>query len=171
VTTTEHHQAGPADTESTAPAPVAVPAEESAPTGTQLLEFGGLRFDVSFRAPSGATLRVESHIGDDWREVLRFDDFVDVPHYHAPADGAATMFDRAALGDPMEWYIAQIRDHLPEWLTTAGFADVIPTIDLGAVTSHADQIHDAMVTCVPAGYTRVPGVGLQRVGSDTSTDR
>jgi len=134
------------------------------PMSSELVELGGLRFDVSFRAPAGATLRVEGRVGDGWHEVLRFDDFVDIPHFHAPADGDAIMFDRAAHGDPMEWYIAQIREHLPQWLTDSGYAEVIPTIDLEAVAAGAGRVRDAMVSCVPAGFTRVPGVGLQRAG-------
>jgi hypothetical protein len=137
--------------------------------GSEQLEFGGLRFDVSFRAPNGATLRVEGRVADRWQEVLRFDDFVDSPHYHAPADGSAVMFDRAAHGDPMEWYIAQIRDHLPQWLTDSGYGDMVPSVDTDVVAANAPRIRDAMVACVPAGFTRVPGVGLQRVGAEPTT--
>ena len=129
----------------------------------QELEFGGLQFGVSFREV-GATLRVSGKVDGGWREMLRFDDFVDLPHYHAPADGAQVNFDRS-LGDPLEWYIAQIRDNLPEWLTESGFAEVIPTIDFGAVVANVDKIDEAMHACVPDGFTRVPGIGLQRVGS------
>ena len=92
------------------------------------IEFGGLRFDVSFREV-GATLRVDGHVDGTWTEMLRFDDFVDMPHFHSPADGAAIPFDRAH-GEPLAWYVAQIRDHLPEWLEKAGFGDVLPTIDV-----------------------------------------
>src|ERR1700738_5451369 len=76
----------------------------------QELEFGGLQFGVSFREV-GATLRVSGKVDGGWKEMLRFDDFVDIPHYHAPADGAQANFDRS-LGDPLEGYIAQLRAHL-----------------------------------------------------------
>jgi hypothetical protein len=133
----------------------------SASAGATTLEFGGLRFDVSFREV-GATLRVDGCIKDKWTEMLRFDDFVDTPHFHAPADGEAIIFDRASLGEPLEWYVAQIRDHLPEWLEKAGFDDVLPTIDLEAVSLNADRLTEAMTACVPTGFLRVPGIGLQR---------
>jgi hypothetical protein len=128
---------------------------------TTTLEFGGLRFDVSFREV-GATLRIDGRIEGTWTEMLRFDDFVDVPHFHAPADGEAIPFDRASLGEPLAWYVAQVRDHLPEWLEKAGFGDVLPTIDVDAVSRNADRLTEAMTACVPAGFLRVPGVGLQR---------
>lgn len=128
----------------------------------QQFAFGGLRFNVSFREV-GVTTRIYGSVGGEWREMLRFDDFVNGPHYHAPAAGQPIAFDRATLGDPMAWYLDQIRDHLPEWLTTAGFAEVIPGIDFEAVTSNVDKLDEAMRSCLPETFVRVPGVGLQRV--------
>jgi hypothetical protein len=69
----------------------------------------------------------------------------------------------------MEWYIAQIRDHLPQWLTDSGYGDMVPSVDTDVVAANAPRIRDAMVACVPAGFTRVPGVGLQRVGAEPTT--
>jgi len=128
------------------------------------LDFGGLRFDVYFTGTFGATMRLSGRLDGEWKELLRFDDFVDAPHYHAPADDHQTNYDRQH-GDPLEWYIAQIRDHLAEWLTNAGYAEVLDTIYLDAVSAHVDELRDAMHDCVPEGFIRVPGVGLQRVES------
>jgi hypothetical protein len=126
-----------------------------------VLDIGGLRFDVSLREP-GATLRVLGEQGDEWVEMLRFDDFVEQPHYHVPAAGPATMFDRS-LGDPLAWYVAQIRDHLAERLDEAGFQSVLASIDLDEVSQHADEVSEAMTVLVPDGCVRVPGIGLQRL--------
>ena len=128
----------------------------------QELEFGGLQFGVSFREV-GATLRVSGKVDGGWREMLRFDDFVDAPHYHAPADADQINFDRATYGDPLEWYMTQIRDDLPEWLEKSGFADVVPTVDMTEVVANLGKVREAMDTCVPEGFTRVPGIGLQRL--------
>jgi hypothetical protein len=133
----------------------------SASAESTTLEFGGLRFNVSFREV-GATLRVDGRVDGAWTEMLRFDDFVDIPHFHAPADGDVIPFDRASLGEPLAWYVSQIRDHLPEWLENAGFGDVLPSIDVKAVSLNADRLIGAMNACVPAGFLRVPGIGLQR---------
>src|SRR5690349_4647522 len=108
-------------------------AEMMKAVNQQILEFGGLRFDVAFRAVAGATLRVDGKVDGDWKELLRFDDFIEKPHYHAPADAHQVDFDRDELGEPLAWYIAQIRDHLPEWLTKSGFADVVPSVDMDEV--------------------------------------
>jgi hypothetical protein len=131
----------------------------------QEFEVGGLRFEVASRGEYGATLRVDGRVNGEWKEMLRFDDFVDTPHYHAPADAGQINFDRATYGEPLEWYITQIRDHLPDWLSRSGFADVIPTIDMPAVVENIDKISQAMETSIPESLIRVPGFGLQRVTS------
>jgi hypothetical protein len=140
------------------------------PGGT-VVESGGLQFAVSFRGPAGATLRVFGDVAGDKTELLRFDDFVDGPHYHLPAAGPAIGFDRKELGEPLAWLVGQLRDHLGPLLTTAGFASIVPELDLQAVTRDADKIKAAMEDCVPAGYLRVPGVGLQRVDAEPSPGR
>jgi hypothetical protein len=133
--------------------------------GQQVLEFGGLRFDVAFRSIGGATLRVDGKVDNEWKELLRFDDFIDVPHYHAPADAEQVNFDRATLGEPLAWYITQIRDHLPEWLEKSGFAEVVPAVDMTEVAGNIDKVDKAMRDCVPEGFVRVPGIGIQRVAA------
>ena len=132
------------------------------------LEFGGLRFDVYFTGTFGATMRLSGQVDGDWKELLRFDDFVDMPHYHAPADADQINYD-SANGDPLEWYIAQIRDDLPEWLTKSGYAEVLPSVDFAVVSDNVGQLRDAMHDVVPEGFQRVPGVGLQRVDAPAST--
>lgn len=127
---------------------------------SKVYEFGGLRFDVSFRG-RGATLRVFGKVGDSFEEMLRFDDFVEDPHFHAPP-AVQMKFDRS-LGEPLVWYIAQIRDHLAEWLETAGYESVLADVDVDEVTENAGVLEAAMEDCVPEGYVRVPGVGLQKV--------
>jgi hypothetical protein len=130
-------------------------------TGHQLVECGGLQFEASFRAPAGATLRVFGDVDGEVSELLRFDDFIEDPHYHVPADGDPRPLD-AALGEPLTWFISQLRDHLGELLAEGGFAGILPSVELDAVTDNAEDVRIAMEACVPAGYVRVPGVGLRR---------
>ncbi len=125
------------------------------------LDVGGLHFTASFRG-AGATLRVYGPAGGRLKELLRFDDFVDAPHYHVPADDPPIDFDPAQLGEPLAWFVAQIRDHLGEMLTTAGFGDLLPVVDLKAVADNAERVRKMMVDCVPPGYVRALGVGLRR---------
>ena len=133
-------------------------------TGRRAVSCGGLRFESSFRAPAGATLRVFGEVDGHDTELLRFDDFVEDPHYHVPAAAEPVAFD-AANGVALDWYIAQVRDHLPELLRQGGFDELGSAVDFDAVSRHADDIRAAMEACVPEGYERVPGVGLRRVSA------
>jgi hypothetical protein len=127
-------------------------------------DLGGLRFHVYFTRDRGSTARVFGQVGGEWVQMLRFDDFVDGPHYHAPASEHQIDFDRS-LGEPLAWFTEQIRTNLPELLTKSGFAEVLPNIDLEAVEANADQVAEAMIDCVPVGFVRIAGVGLQRAAS------
>jgi hypothetical protein len=130
-------------------------------TEEQVVECGGLRFEATFRAPVGATLRVSGNVDGQVTDLVRFDDFIEAPHYHVPASAPAIAFDRTELGEPLAWYVSQLRDHLSELLTQAGFARLLPQVDIGEVAKHADDITRAMNECVPDGYERVPGHGLR----------
>lgn len=128
-------------------------------------EVGGLRVTVSFRAPSGATLRLYGRPSGGWEELLRFDDFVDGPHFHAPASKDPVGLDREVLGDPLDWFLAAIQDHLEVLLVAAGYVALLPEIDLAAVSADTGRMREAMTDCLPDGYHRVPGAGLQRLAS------
>ncbi len=130
-------------------------------SGRQVVEAGGLRFEATFRAPAGATLRVSGDVDGHVTELLRFDDFIEGPHYHVPATGDPVPFDQATLGEPLAWFVSQLRDHLAELLSEAGFARMLSEVDLDAVADHAEDIREAMEACVPDGYVRVPA-GLRR---------
>ncbi len=138
-----------------------MPVIEPEKLNERSLELGGLRFEVYFTKGWGPTTRVLGQRDGEWVEVLRFDDFAVMPHYHAPAESDAIMFDRGTLGDPMEWYLGQVRDNLTDLLGKNGNADVLPTIDQAVVTEQIDQLREAMSSCVPEGFTRVPGIGLR----------
>jgi hypothetical protein len=139
-----------------------IPSPSFEVTGRQLVDCGGLRFEATFRAPAGATLRVIGDVEGEETELLRFDDFIEAPHYHVPASGPAVEFDQAKLGEPLAWYVLQLSDHLTDLLTEAGFTPILANVDPVAVADHAGDIRKAMEACVPDGYVRVPGVGLRR---------
>lgn len=130
--------------------------------GRQVVDCGGLRFEATFREPAGATLRVFGDLDGQVTELLRFDDFVDSPHYHIPAASDPIAFDQAELGEPLTWLVSQLRDNLAGLFTEAGLARALPGVNLDTVTYHVDDIRKAMEICVPDGYLRVPGVGLRR---------
>ncbi len=98
----------------------------SSESGATSFDCGGLRFEATFRAPQGATLRVFADVAGQRTELLRFDDFVDGPHYHVPGAGPAIAFDRDEKGEPLAWIVAELRDDLGPLITTAGYAEILP---------------------------------------------
>ena len=129
------------------------------------LEFGGLRFEIFFDRDLGVTMEVLALTADGPVTMIRLDDYQENPHYHAPV-GVWHPFDRGALGEPLAWFIEQVRDHLPAWLDRSGFSGVLPAVDLGDIADNSDVLYAAMAARVPRGCVRVPGLGLQRTGSD-----
>ena len=69
----------------------------------------------------GATLHVLGT--DDGLEHLRFDCFEQEPHYHyidhAGVGNTVVRIDELAVGDPIEFSLACVEQHLPDMLATA----------------------------------------------------
>ncbi len=93
----------------------------------------------------GISIHVVS-VADD-HEYLRFDVFVDEPHYHYVDKTAGTNtvvdFDTAAHGDMTPWMLGQLRHRLPAMLREAGADDVAAgvTSDLGADIADRVEAH------------------------------
>ena len=96
----------------------------------------------------GVSIHVWS--ADDGHEYLRFDVFDAEPHYHYNHPGADVVnnvvdFDVAAHGDMLPWALQCLRDRLPEMLTEAGGAALVPDLDhavIGAVVDQVSEIAD-----------------------------
>src|SRR5689334_11292216 len=85
------------------------------------LEFGGLRLEVYFTRNFGASVVVFATTRPA-AEMLRFDDFVDVPHYHAPGDDPhPNNLDVAEVGEPREFFLNYLVENLPTVLPQIGF--------------------------------------------------
>ena len=108
--------------------------------------------------PQGATLRVFGDVAGQRTELLRFDDFIDGPHYHVPAAGPSIAFDREKLGEPLDWIVASCGITSLDLLTTAGLRrdSARPSMCRRSPTTPTGS-GQAMEDCVPAGYVRVAG--------------
>jgi hypothetical protein len=126
------------------------------------IEVGGLRFEIFFDRDLGSTMEILATRNGTTFPTIRIDDYEEDPHYHAPV-GVWFNFDRAALGEPLAWFIDQVRSHLPELLARSGYARFAESLDFAAIAGITDTLYDAMAARVPRGCTRTPGVGLQRV--------
>jgi hypothetical protein len=136
------------------------------------LQFGGLRFETYYTRYFGPTTRVFGRHQGDWEEMLRFDDFVGVPHYHAPAESdVAIMLNVAEHGEPIEFYLDVLSKRLPEILPGLGFEDVLPTLDHAVIDQNLEAVRTAMTTVLPVGFSRVAGEGLFDSDEDRSKTR
>lgn len=126
------------------------------------LQFGGLRFEVYYTRYFGPTTRVFGQRSGDWVEMLRFDDFVGLPHYHAPADDDnAIMLDVSTQGEPIEFYLDVLSSKLAEVITPLGFDDVLSGVDAEGVNKNLPTLRAAMSSVLPDGFSRVQGDTLQ----------
>jgi hypothetical protein len=133
-----------------------------------VLEFGGLRLEVYYTPNFGASTRVKGIVDDEWEEMLRFDDFVDTPHFHAPADNPVQIdLDPAEAGEPATYYLNILAHRLPEILPTIGYGGLLETLDLDEIQRHLPVVRAAMDTVLIPGFFRISGTCLQ----DSDPDR
>ncbi len=136
------------------------------------LQFGGLKFEVYYTRYFGPTTRVFGKQSAEWVEMLRFDDFVDVPHYHAPAESdVAIMLDVPSQGEPIEFYMDVLSNKMEEMLSPLGFGDVVPTIDGQVVKQNLPTLRAAMSSVLPDGFSRTKGECLHDSDPDRKVTR
>ena len=82
----------------------------------------------------GVSLHVFGLQGGEFREYLRFDCFLEDPHYHYVSweqhFNHMLHMDPIADGDPVTWALERIRTRLPEMFARAGAEDVAREVDL-----------------------------------------
>lgn len=90
---------------------------------------------------------------DDGHEYLRFDVFVDDPHYHYnhPPSGRDDVcnnvidFDTVALGDMLTWVLERLRTRLGPMLVEAGGAHLVDGLDAATIDAVLREV-EAMAT-------------------------
>jgi hypothetical protein len=96
----------------------------------------GIPFD-----DGGATLHVLGR--DDGLEHLRFDCFEQEPHYHyidhSTGGNTVVRIDELAVGDPIEFSLSCVEQHLPDMLGNCG----VPAL-ADEVKGRMDEVHAAM---------------------------
>jgi hypothetical protein len=108
---------------------------------------GGSEKDMDFD-DYGATLHVCGTA--DGLEYLRFDCFENEPHYHyiQQRDGANVVvrIDELAVGDPIEFSLSCVVDHLPDMLRNCGVADLADEVagQLDTISAGVEEVRDLM---------------------------
>ena len=95
----------------------------------------------------GVSIHVCGEQGGRWLEFLRFDCFVEDPHYHyvcwAERSNEMLHLDPIADGDPTHWALERIRTRLAPMLERAGAADVAARVDAAAIEAVLPRVSEA----------------------------
>jgi hypothetical protein len=118
------------------------------PSKNATVEAGAVTFAMLYRNAGedrGVTIHVMGSPAGEMTELLRFDCFEQVPHYHyAPLGRNERLnLDKVAAGDPLEWALGRLRTRLPEMLEYAGFSEVAGQLDAGLLRSKLDEVAEA----------------------------
>ncbi len=114
-------------------------------------ESGGVQVIVEARRGGqgdwGATFRIIGKDGDKKVETLRFDCFMNRPHYHyAPGAKSETHnIDKAKTPNPLGWVMNQLRTELPAMIQHAGFAEIARAVDQSAVAKDLARLEPDIV--------------------------
>jgi hypothetical protein len=95
----------------------------------------------------GVSLHVFAEQDGEQREFLRFDCFVEDPHYHYISWRGRTNdmvhLDPIADGDALAWAIERIRTRLPQMLERAGAPEVARRLDAAALEAALPRVTEA----------------------------
>ena len=121
--------------------------------GSTRVKAGTVEFALQYRhhdggsigtmtADQGVCIQVVGDVGGKETELLRFDCFHQLPHYHyGPENQNQTlMIDRTMIGNPLGWAIGQLRERLPEMLDRAGYRELADRLDTGLVKKKLDEV-------------------------------
>jgi hypothetical protein len=118
------------------------------PSKNTTIEAGAVTFAMLYRSAGedrGVTIHVMGSPGDQMTELLRFDCFEKIPHYHyAPLGRNERLnLDMVAAGDPLDWALGRLRTRLPQMLEHAGFGEVAGRLDESLLASKMDEVEEA----------------------------
>ena len=107
------------------------------------LVIGPLRITTEYRRTpddEGPSLGVFGRVGDSERQVLRFDCFVEDPHYHYDPDGRDEVHHMRDEGidDALEWTLHRLERDLAGMIRRAGFGPLADRVDERLI---ADSVH------------------------------
>lgn len=96
---------------------------------------------------AGVSLHVFAAPGRPDQEVLRFDCFMEDPHYHyvnwAAKSNEMIHIDPIADGDPLTWALERLRTRLPQMLARAGEGELARRVDMAELERVLPRVTDA----------------------------
>jgi len=125
-------------------------------SGNATIQAGAVTFAMMYRRVTddgGVTIHVMGNTPGNEKELLRFDCFDHVPHYHyAPLEkNERYNLDKVTAGPPIDWTMRQLRARLPDMLRHAGYSDVASSLDRDLVSTKLDEVEEAARSMAAAG--------------------
>ncbi|HID22485.1 MAG TPA: hypothetical protein EYP14_08795 [Planctomycetaceae bacterium] len=110
---------------------------------------GAIRITVQRRCTTddeGVAVRVYGRIGQEERQVLRFDCFRNSPHYHYDPQGKDEVHQMADedITDPIEWTVNRLERSLADMVRRAGFGQLADQIDPSLLATQLPAIREAI---------------------------
>ena len=121
---------------------------------TESIQAGGLEFQMEHRTvgeDGGPSMFVSGTVDGQQVEVLRFDMFYKVPHYHygPRVKNMRYELDPLTHEDPIGWVISQLQSKLPKMVAKAGYEPLGQAIDQGAVIRSLPEIEQRWRAVLP----------------------
>ena len=93
----------------------------------------------------GVCIQVVGDVGGKETELLRFDCFDQVPHYHYGPENQneIQIMDKTTAGNPVGWTIRQLRTKVPDMLRRSGYEELAGRLDAGLVARKLDEVESA----------------------------
>jgi hypothetical protein len=115
--------------------------------GNTVIEAGAVCFALQYRpgmADQGVSLQVVGEVDGEPKELLRFDCFDHVPHYHYDPNGKNIQFkmDKTTAGNPINWTVKTLKKRLPDMLECSGYGDIAMKLDRDLVAEKLDQVKE-----------------------------
>ncbi len=98
--------------------------------------------NIHSHADQGVIIDIEGDVDGESTVLLRFTCFdIERSYTYAPdGKGKICRMDPIVDGNPIGWSIKQLRNHLPEMLTAAGFDAIADSVDTQLVAQNLDQV-------------------------------
>ena len=114
--------------------------------GGTVINAGVVDITLNYRpgmADQGLGVQVYAMVDDKDTEILRFDCFVQTPHYHyGPENHNIRLnMDKTTAGNPFRWTMNNLRSRLPAMIRRAGYEDLAAAVEANPVPKATlDQI-------------------------------
>ena len=108
--------------------------------GGTVIEAGPVSFAMNYRKglmpDQGLCLQVYGEIEGKDTEILRFDCFDQIPHYHyGPENHNIRLnMDKTTAGNPLDWTLDNLRNRLPAMVQRAGYDELAANLEADPVS-------------------------------------